>query len=212
TGPARVPPAPRAARARPVTGGSSPAARGRGQPRAWPGGRCPPCSPRPAARLRARSHGPPGARGGGRTARKENGSARTRRRRAAAALEAAPPREGPPCRGLPPRRRHREPSPRRPRVRSWGPRAPDVEEIEPLRRVLPDGLLEDRHPAARGVLRPAPRDLQGLCHLDEIAMLGVEEAEGGHHRHSHGPGKEKRPEGKRSGRPEEGNEHVPPRA
>ena len=43
-------------------------------------------------------------------------------------------------------------------------------------------------------------------------MLGVEEAEGGHHRHSHGPGKEKRPEGKRRGRPEEGNEHVPPRA
>src|SRR6266568_8602124 len=43
-------------------------------------------------------------------------------------------------------------------------------------------------------------------------MLGVEEAEGGHHRHSHGRGKEKGPEGKRRGRPEEGNEHVPPRA
>src|SRR5882724_2155140 len=69
-----------------------------------------------------------------------------------------------------------------PPVRLRPERVPDVEEVEPLRRLLADEALEHGHPRPERVLFPAAPDLHGLEHLEDVAPVALERAEGRHDR------------------------------
>src|SRR3989304_567927 len=89
---------------------------------------------------------------------------------------------------------------------------PDVEEVEPLGRVLPHHALEHLDPCARGLRLAAARDAEGLGHLHRVAVARAKKAERRHHRHADGAGREKWPEREWRGLPEERNQHIAARA
>src|SRR5881296_3677698 len=88
-------------------------------------------------------------------------------------------------------------------TRSRGHRAPDVEEVEPLSRVLAHDVLQDGDPGARRVFLAAARDGEGLCQLDRVPVVRVEEAEGRNQRHPDRARQEERTKRERRGPPEE---------
>src|SRR5882762_2272897 len=105
------------------------------------------------------------------------------RARAEAAVRAAPPR-----RALR-RARCGRTSPC-PNPGSCGNRVPDVEEIEPLCRMLAHDALQHGDPGARGLLLAAAGHPHGLEHLDQVPIVRAEKAERRHHRHADGAGEE----------------------
>src|ERR1051325_8245255 len=89
-----------------------------------------------------------------------------------------------------------------------GERLPDVEEVEPLSRVLPHDVLEGRHPPVRrGFLLAASGD-EGLYDLNDVPILRVQQAEGGQERHLDPAGEAERPQREARRSPEEGNLDV----
>src|SRR5262249_8363964 len=73
-------------------------------------------------------------------------------------------------------------------------RIPDVEEVEPLRRVLADGLLESRDPGAESVLFASRGGGERLRHGHRVAMVGTPHAERGSERDPNGARHEERAE------------------
>src|SRR5437879_4248386 len=89
-----------------------------------------------------------------------------------------------------------------------GERLPDVEEVEPLSRVLPHDGLEGRHPGARrGFLLAAHGD-ERLGYFHHVPVLRVQQAEGGQEGNLDPAGEEERPERESCRSPEEGNLDV----
>src|SRR4029453_772530 len=92
---------------------------------------------------------------------------------------------------------------------SPGDGVPDVEEVEPLRRVPADGVLEKRDPGAEGLLLAPGGDGQRLRDGHRVAPVGVEHAEGGNKWDPQRAGKDERSQRKRRRRPKERDQGLP---
>src|SRR5256712_14193378 len=133
-----------------------------------------------------------------------------------AAAPAAPPRGRSRRRAAPPGPPLRPgPRPSRsstPRVTSCDERVPDVEEVEPLGRVLPHDRLEDGDPGPRGILLTVACDGERLPDRHRVSVVRLEQAERRHERDTDGAGQHEGTQGERRGVTEERDRRVPPGA
>src|SRR5207245_3983490 len=96
-----------------------------------------------------------------------------------------------------------------PRVTSCDERVPDVEEVEPLGRVLPHDRLEDGDPGPRGILLTVACDGERLPDRHRVSVVRLEQAERRHERDTDGAGQHEGTPGERRGLTEERDRGVP---
>src|SRR5215470_3957084 len=87
-------------------------------------------------------------------------------------------------------------------------RVPDVEKIEPLSRVLPDDVLQERPPGLGAALLVAASDREWLGYLHLVPIARGEQAERRHERDPDGAGEQERAHRERRRPPEERNHRV----
>src|SRR5687767_4026737 len=85
---------------------------------------------------------------------------------------------------------------------------PHVEEVEPLGRMRPHDAFEQADPLARRLRLPTPLHGHGWREANGVAVVGIEETEGRHDRHTGRPRQDERSERKWCGPPEERDEQI----